>query len=309
MYGGEPFLAKPALAARIVTRQDLRARFRRVHPKVYMWRTANLTYERRIRAAWLWGGSGSILCGGAAAYLSGEKYFGAELVDNSVQLWLPTWRHSPPGIVVRGWPTAPEHVLVRGMSVTSPARTAIDLARLLTPEERAIAALDSMCRTGGTDPDAIASTAFGMSGQSGVRRVLGLLPSVDPKSESPKESELRLIMRATDLPELESQVEVFDELGRLVSRLDLASRRWKVGLQYDGKEHLTRARRDGDSEAMLRLAALGWEIKRVTQGLLHTPRSLTNYVRGAFEKQGWRQSMVADDLGDDPAETEVGRAS
>ncbi|AWH96562.1 hypothetical protein A6048_14890 [Dietzia psychralcaliphila] len=287
VHGGEPFLVKIALDAGILTRQDIRSRFRRVHPRVYVRKSTELSPAQKIRAAWLWGGSGSVICGGAAAYLTGEEYFGEELVDDEVQLWRSTWRHAPAGIVVRKWSSAPEWVQYHGMAVTTPARTAIDLARHLTSDVRAVAALDSMCRTGRTDPDAIAAEAFTMSGQVGVRRVLELLPRVDPLAESPKESELRLIMRSTDLPALESQVEVRDGVGALVSRLDLGNREWKVGLQYDGHEHLTRARRDGDSVAMLRLPALGWEVRRVTQGMLHTPQTLTRFVRGAFEKQGW----------------------
>lgn len=288
VYSGEPFLVRSALAAGIITRQDLRARFRGIHPKVYAWKTAELTYARKIRAAWLWGGSNSILCGGAAAVLHGEKYFGTELVDDEVQLWLPTWRTAPPGIVVRGWSARPESLRIRGMPATTPDRTAIDLARQLRSDTRAIAALDSMCNAGGTEPDAIAATGFVMAGQPGVRRVLGLLPEVDPLAESPKETEMRLIMGATDLPPFESQVEVRDELGGVVSRLDLGNRRWKVGLQYDGGDHLQRDRRDADSAMMMRLAALGWEVRRVTQGMLPTPRTLVHHVRGVFEKQGWR---------------------
>ncbi|GAA1717028.1 MULTISPECIES: hypothetical protein [Dietzia] len=291
VYGGEPFLVNSALAAGILTRQDLRTRFRRLHPRVYVRASAELDPAQKIRAAWLWGGPRSVICGGAAGHLAGEAYFGEELVRDEVQLWRPTWRRAPPGIVVRKWTATPDHLLWQGMAVTTPARTAIDLARHMASDVRAVAALDSMCRTGGTDPDAIAAAAFAMAGQTGVRRVLGLLPAVDPLAESPKESELRLIMGATDLPVFESQVEVRDESGALVSRLDLGNRRWKVGLQYDGNEHLTRARRDGDSVAMLRLASLGWEVRRVTQGLLHTPRTLTRFVRGAFEKQGWEHSV------------------
>lgn len=232
-----------------------------------------------------------MICGGAAGYLAGEAYFGEELVRDEVQLWRPTWRNPPPGIAVRKWTATPDHLLWKGMAVTTPARTAIDLARHLASDVRAVAALDSMCRTGGTDPDEIAAAAFAMAGQTGVRRVLGLLPAVDPLAESPKESELRMIMGATDLPAFESQVEIRDESGALISRLDLGNRQWKVGLQYDGNEHLTRARRDGDSVAMLRLAALGWEAWRVTQGLLRTPQTLTRFVRGAFERQGWGHSV------------------
>ncbi|MFC4754843.1 hypothetical protein [Dietzia aurantiaca] len=288
VYRGEPFLGRAALQYGVLTRHDLQTRFRKVHPRVFVARSAELTTYQTIRAAWLWAGPGSVLCAGTAAFLTGEEYFGTEMVDDAVQLWRPDFRTPPPGIVVRRWRAAPESVQVGGMSVTTPARTAIDLARQLDSDVRAVAALDSMCRTGRATPDAIAETAFTMAGHTGVRRVLGLLPSVDPKAESPKETELRLLMAATDLPQLESQVEVFDELGRLVSRLDLGNREWKVGLQYDGEEHLKRERRDRDSMSNARLGVLGWDAPRVTQGMLRSPKDLIGFARAAFERQGWR---------------------
>lgn len=287
VFGGDPFLAKAALNAGVISRQDLRTRFRQVHPKVYVWRSADLNSYQKIRAAWLWAGPDSVLCGGAAAYLLGEQYFGEEMVDDKVQLWRPGWRSPPIGIAARRWRIAPEHVGYAGMSVTTPARTAIDLARQFGSDVRAIAAMDSMCRTGHASQDSIAETAFGMAGQTGVRRVLGLLPLVDPKSESPKETELRIQMADAGLPRFESQVEVFDEFGALVSRLDLGNREWKVGLQYDGEGHLQRERRDQDSMTMMRLASLGWEVKRVTQGMLRIPATLRGFAHEAFERQGW----------------------
>lgn len=70
--GGEPFLAETALATGVLARQDLRTRFRRIHPKVYARRSAELTTMQSIRAAWLWGGADAVFCGGAAAFLAGE---------------------------------------------------------------------------------------------------------------------------------------------------------------------------------------------------------------------------------------------
>lgn len=287
IYGGEPFLGRAALQCGVLTRHDLQTRFRRVHPRVFVLRSAAMNTHQKIRAAWLWAGPGSVLCSGAAAFLAGEEYFGAEMVDGGVHLWRAEYRTPPPGIVVHRWPLAPESVQVGGMSVTTPARTAIDLARQLPSDVRAVAALDSMCRTGRATSEAIAETAFRMAGQTGVRRVLGLLPVVDPKAESPKETELRLLMAGSGLPPLESQVEVFDEADRLVSRLDLGNREWKVGLQYDGEEHLKRERRDHDSVTTARLAALGWVTPRVTQGMLRAPGMLIGFARDAFERQGW----------------------
>lgn len=287
VHRGEPFLAKTALEAGVLTRQDLRTRFRRVHPRVFVRKAAELTPRQKIRAAWLWGGPSPVICGGAAAYLLGERYFGEELVEQKVQLWRPGWRAPPPGIVMHRWPTAPPAVRVFGMAATTPARTAIDVARHVKSDVRAVAALDAMCRFGGTDTNAIAETAFEMVGHSGVRRVLGLLPMVDPGAESPKETELRLVMAGSRLPRFDTQVEVLDEFGRLISRLDLGNRQWKVGLQYDGGEHLKRERRDHDSMTMMRLASLGWEVRRVTQGMLHTPDTLMGFAADAFRRQGW----------------------
>lgn len=288
VFKNEPFLGRVALNSGVLTRHDLQTRFRRVHPRVYVGKSAELTTYQTIRAAWLWAGPSSVLCGGAAAFLSGEEYFGEELVRKAVQLWRPGFRTPPPGIVVHRWPAAPEAVRIEGMSVTTPGRTAIDLARQFDSEVRAVAALDSMCRTGRATPDEIAETAFRMAGQTGVRRVLGLLPAVDPKAESPKETEMRLVLQRTELPPLESQVPVFDERGRVVSRLDLGNRKWKVGLHYDGEEHLKRERRDQDSVATARLAALGWDAPRITQGMLRNPTMLIGFARDAFVRQGWK---------------------
>lgn len=288
VYGGDPFLGRVALDSGVVTRHDLGTRFRRVHPRVFVARSARLSTLQKIRAAWLWAGSDSVVCGGAAAFLCGEKYLGEEIVDDDeVHLWMPRYRTPPPGIVVHRWTSAPESVLMRGMAVTTPARTAIDLARLLDSDVRAVAALDSMCRTGGTSPEAVARTAFQMSGRTGVRRVVELLPAVDPGAESPKETELRLVMAASELPRFETQVKVADDHGRIISRLDLGNRRWKVGLHYDGEDHLRRDQRDRDSLQSAQLAAVGWVAPRVTQGMLRMPETLVGFARDAFLRQGW----------------------
>lgn len=288
VFGGEPFLASAALNVGIISRQDLRTRFRRVHPRVYVWKSTDLSTHQKIRAAWLWAGPDAVLCTGAAAFLAGEEYFGAEMVDEQVSLWRPQWRTPPPGIVAHRWRCAPESIQYSGMSLTTPARTAIDLARYLSADVRSVAAMDSMCRTGRATPDAIAETAFGMAGDTGVRRVVELLPLVDPLSESPKETELRLQMAGSDLPQFESQVELRGEYGELISRLDLGNRQWKVGLQYDGEHHLKRERRDQDSMTTMRLTSLGWDVLRVTHGMLRTPRMLRGFVREAFDRQGWK---------------------
>lgn len=289
VYGGAPFRSAQALAAGVLTRHDLRTRFHRVHPRVYARSPDELTRDQRVRAAWLWAGSSSVLCGGTAAFLHGEVYFGPESVDDEVELWLPAWRTPPDGIRVRSWPVRSESAQLNGMAVSTPARTAIDLARLIPSDIRAVAALDAMCHSGGASPEAIAAAAQEMSGSAGVGRVIALLPSVDPRMESPKESEVRLLMRDSGLPPMQPQVTIYDERGVEVCRADFGNRRWKVGIEYDGKQHqIDRTRRDGDSLTAIRVAALGWRIPRITQGIIARPEMFLGFMRQAFEAQGWR---------------------
>jgi len=66
------------------------------------------------------------------------------------------------------------------------------------------------------------------------------------------------------LPRPEAQVEVYDDLGEFVARLDLGYRHLKVGLEYEGDRHRSKDvfRRDIARGNALRDA--GWLIVRVT---------------------------------------------
>ena len=185
----------------------------------------------------------------------------------------------------------PEHrkVKVGDLLVTDVARTLVDLART----ERgsyAVVAGDAALNRGLITPDALAEAladAHWHKGRPGAVRALGQL---DGRSESPGETLLRLALIDLSLGPLELQVEILDQTGRLVGRVDAALLDQGILIEFDGKIKYGALLRPGQSptDAVLaekrreeRLTELGWLVIRVTWSDLHDRARLVERVRGA----------------------------
>ena len=130
-------------------------------------------------------------------------------------------------------------VLLDGLRVTSPVRTAWDLGRL-AHRDIAIGALDGLLRHGDFSHDELLTGVERFRRQRGVVQLRALTPLADPRAESPGESVLRL--RWLDLPSLPPptpQVPVRDERGFEIYRLDLGVEELRFAAEYDGEEHHT----------------------------------------------------------------------
>ncbi len=123
-------------------------------------------------------------------------------------------------------------VLVDGRRATSPAWTAIEVARSLK-RPRALAALDAALRSGTCSRPDLWRAAIEQAGRRGIVAVRNLIPLADPRAESPMESEARLAMIDGGLPIPELQYEVIDGNGEL-RRLDFAWPDQRVAVEYDG---------------------------------------------------------------------------
>lgn len=101
------------------------------------------------------------------------------------------------------------------------------------------------------------------------------------------ESRIRLAIDRYGLPAPELQFPV----GRY--RLDLAYPRCRLGIEYDGREHLTpeRARRDLRREA--ELAAAGWTVLRLTARTVHHPHEVAILIRRALHVRGIDTASVS----------------
>jgi hypothetical protein len=137
------------------------------------------------------------------------------------------------GLFVHRREGAPLQV-VDGRVATAPAWTAVEVARGLR-RPRALATLDLALRTGACDRRQLHLAAKAQAGRRGIVHVRDLIPLADARSESPMESEARLVMIDANLPAPELQYEFID-LNRRKWRLDFAWPQYRVAVEYDGFE-------------------------------------------------------------------------
>jgi hypothetical protein len=165
---------------------------------------------------------------------------------------------SADGLVVHRRDGAPL-VMVDGRRVTSPAWTAVEVARSLR-RPRALATLDAALRSGTCSRADIWRAAIEQAGRRGIVAVRNLIALADPRSESPMESEARLAMIDGGLPTPELQYEVVDGNGEL-RRLDFAWPDQRVAVEYDGMDwHSGPEAMKRDRRRQAALADIGWVV-------------------------------------------------
>lgn len=254
-----PFRGSEAIARGLLTRGVLRGpRFRQVFADIYVPRgDTPPDLALRSRAAALLLPPDGALAGWSAAELLGAgcapRATPVEIIAHRTGL------RARPGLVVhRGAVSATDVHRAAGCPVTSPQRTAWDLARRLDLVD-AVVAVDALARVGRFDP----TTLIGLSpGTRGRRRLLRVVSLCDPRAESPMETRLRLVLVLHGLPAPAVQYRVLDEHGFPVARADLAYPEARLAIEYDG-EVAHRARRRADDRRDLALAELDWETVRL----------------------------------------------
>jgi hypothetical protein len=111
-------------------------------------------------------------------------------------------------------------------------------------------------------------------GRRGVGRVREALELVRPGVESPKETELRLLLTRAGLPEPEINVRTYAQDGRYLGKPDLRYAWCKLAVEYEGDEHRRDPRRfRTDILRRERFADAGWRTVRCTDDDLRGRRA------------------------------------
>ena len=279
-----PFVAAEALESGALTFRELRRFHQAIHPGVWVPRGSEPSSHQRARAAWLWSGRDGVLAGLSASALLGAKWM-ADDVD--VEL-IHANRRPPRGIVVHGDALAfGETQTVRGMAITTPARTAFDLGRRLGVDD-GVKRIDALMNATGVKVNAVEAVVEQHPGVRGLRRLRETLALVDGGAESPYESMTRLLLIRAGFPPIETQIKVFDEDGYVFARIDMGWRHWRVGVDFEGAHHWSEPRqRSWDIERIAGLPELGWNDVRLTSGILHNhPQSFLDRVGAALIARG-----------------------
>ena len=279
----EPFLGSVAMACGRLTRHQLRTRYRTLYRDVYVARDVHVDPAIRAMAAWLSMGEGTTLAGVSAAAVFGTKWLSsaepAEVIRAN--------RHHQAGVVVHTYDLADDEVCeVRGIRLTTPARTAFDIGRI-RQAHKAIPVIDALLSATGITRAEILAVADARPCARGVRQLRAILDRVDGGAESPQETRLRLILVDAGLPRPETQIEFRDRGGRVRVRADMGWREWKVAVEYDGVQHWTDPRqRTWDIERIALLEASGWTVVRVSAEMLLRPHAIVARVVAKLRAAG-----------------------
>ena len=241
----------------------LRTKFAKVHHNVYARRGLELDAADRAVAAWLWSHREAILVGASAAAMHGARWLPRDAPAEIARVRHP----APRGIVVHCGTIADDEIcLVQSIDCTTPARTAYDIGRRVL-DDTAIIRIDALLNTTRCRAAEVEKIAFRNPGARGIRRLREVLDLVDGGAESPKETELRLLLVRDGLPRPITQIRV----GR--RRIDMGWPQWKVGVEYDGEHHFTNPDDYADDiERLEFLASQGWTIVRVSARQLRYAR-------------------------------------
>lgn len=181
----------------------------------------------------------------------------------------------------------------RLLTCTSALRTWFDLALILGEEDLVIAG-DHLFRrrqplATKEEFDAYLETRRGAPGYRKAARAGNRMRT---GTDSPKETEVRLLLIGHCLPEPGINLPIFDGTGAWVQDPDMSYEEYKVAIQYDGGHHATPAQRRSDICRDENALELGWRVVRLTQLDLDVrdahgvPRAVAR-VRKALVERGW----------------------
>ena len=195
-------------------------------------------------------------------------------------------------VEVHGAPLDPtELTLIDGMQVTSLCRTVLDLGRTL-PWEQAVAAGNCALTLGLTGAE-LCDGLQRMRGWPGICSARRTVSFLDVRSESAGESVSRVRIHEAGLPAPIPQLEVFDNDGRFVARVDLGWEEQRTVGEFDGKAKYGELLKPGQTprDAMLAekrredlLRDLGWQVVRWPWADLYRRDVIRDRVLRAFAR-------------------------
>ena len=176
---------------------------------------------------------------------------------------------------------------IDGFRVTSPARTYTDVAyRLKIPE--LVAFGDAMMRKYGTSPRELLATVLRRKRYPGRRKARYCVDLLDPRAESPKESELRITLFEAGLPQPSINPDIVDDRGHFLARGDIAYEDYQVLVEYDGAYHAEMIQRAHDAARRAVLREHGWIVVEIVGEDMRHPTRVISRVRQALRERGWR---------------------
>jgi hypothetical protein len=173
-----------------------------------------------------------------------------------------------------------------GILVTSAAQTYLDLAAMVSSAELVVVG-DALLRDDRMTLDDLCVRLARADRVRGVIRARACAPLLSPLAMSRPESLMRYWLTSSDLPRPEVQIPIRDRWGRAVAHADLGYSRWKVALEYEGRQHAESDQFGRDIDRYSLMAADGWLTLRFAARHINGPVVLLDRTRRALLNRGW----------------------
>lgn len=204
-----------------------------------------------------------------------------------------------PHVIVHRMKLYDDEVTVHeGIPVTTPERTWLDLAEVLSLDALVVAG-DSCVRVPRPELEGRALPLCSIEdlqrmierhkGKRGIRKAKEAIQLIRVGSDSPQETLLRLAMGRASLPEPELNVPIIDDAGRPHHEPDLSYRKYRIGIEYEGEHHGEEGQIVRDIARSERYEALGWtEVRISKRHMLNDAQPAVAKIRSALIQAGWR---------------------
>jgi hypothetical protein len=191
-----------------------------------------------------------------------------------------------------------EITVLDGIPVTTPERTWLDMAEMLSVDEL-VAMGDSCVRVPRAELEgramphcAIADLQrmiYRHKGKRGIRKAKEAIRLIRVGADSPQETLLRLAIVRAGLPEPELNVPIITEDGIRHHEPDLSYRRYRIGIEYEGEHHGEELQIVRDIARSERYAELGWtEVRISKRHMFNDAKAAVSKVRTELVRAGWR---------------------
>ena len=280
-----PFSRADARAAGLTPEMLLTKRFHKIFWDSYVLREVKITPLLRAQAV-----MNLVPVGSHISHHTAAELWGATVPsDGDTHVWTPSaqGRQIRQGVKTH-YGNGPAHTtLRRGVPLSTPEQTFLDLAGGGVKLIDLVVAADGMIKSGHTTPERLIEAAAGWHGRGcRIARRAAALARADV--DSPTETRLRLLIVLAGLPEPRVNMIVRARDGSWRRRYDLAYEQLRLIVEYDGRQHAH------DTQQWLtdifrreELDRMNWRLVVVTaEGIYTDPLQTLVRVRDALIERG-----------------------
>src|SRR5919108_1437319 len=272
-----PFVVQDARCAGL-TWETLQTRaWRRLYRGQYAWVGLRADVELKLRAVHARLPEQGAFSGSTAAWLHGLDFEPCDPIEVTVPRDIPI-RTRAGAKLRRASLDRSDWTTRKGLRVTTPLRTTCDLGSRPDLVESTVA-LDMALHAGITSLEALSRYVEDNSGAKGIKRLRRAVGFAEPRSESPMETRLRLELIKAHLPTPRVQVNLEDNCGRFLARVDLYYPDVRLAIEFDGQNHRDRLIQDVRRQNALFNA--GYHVLRFTVADLQIVGAAASQVRKA----------------------------